>query len=88
MAKKKPIKWSANRTPESIEYRIAFRCGALFHSAFRNAKGAITKAPPRFRQKINVGTGIKLLAIIGPELPMPKTPSERKAMSRPAGRAV
>jgi hypothetical protein len=45
-------------------------------------------APPRLRQKIKVGTGIKLFAITGPEVPMPRTPKDINAISLPAGRAV
>ena len=71
-----------------VESFITSRCAFVCHSFFKSAKGNIVKAPPRFRQKINVGTGMVLSAIIGPELPIPIIPSESSAISRPSGSLV
>ena len=38
------------------------------------AKGAVRIEPPRFRQKISTQIGIALIAINGPEVPMPIMP--------------
>jgi len=52
------------------------------------AKGAMISAPPRLRQKIKVEIGMELLAINGPDDPIPKIPATKNGISRPWGRAV
>jgi len=42
-------------------------------------------APIRLRQKIRVGTGIKLFAIMGPDEPIPMIPDIKNGISRPDG---
>jgi hypothetical protein len=52
------------------------------------AKGSVNKDPPRFLQKINVGIDIALIAISGPEVPMPMIPIPRRIKSGLAGIVV
>jgi len=40
------------------------------------------------RKNINDGTGIRLLAIIGPEVPIPITPMAKSGISLPVGSLV
>ena len=88
MAQKKQIKCVASKTPANTDQRIAFRWIAVFHSPLASAKGSITNAPTKFRQKIKVGIGMVLFAIIGPEEPIPITPRNRNGISRPVGNLV
>jgi hypothetical protein len=37
--------------------------------------------PPRFLQKINVSTGIELIAIRGPDVPIPMMPRPKRMRS-------
>jgi hypothetical protein len=52
------------------------------------AKGSVNNDPPRFLQKINVGIDIALIAISGPEVPMPMIPIPRRIKSGLAGIVV
>jgi hypothetical protein len=53
-----------------------------------SAKGSVSSAPPRFLQKINVSTGIVLIAMRGPEVPIPIIPIPMRIRSGLAGIAV
>jgi hypothetical protein len=46
------------------------------------------REPARFLQKISVGTGMMLLAMSGPDVPIPIIPNKRIGISRPFGMAV
>jgi hypothetical protein len=83
IAKKKAMKCIANTKPPNADQAIALRSARCL-----KAKGAITNAPPRFRQKIKVTTGIVLNAISGPETPMPTIPINRRIESARPGIAV
>ena len=52
---------------------------------WRNAKGAVISAPPKFRQKISERTGIELMAISGPDVPIPIIPTPNLIKSGRAG---
>jgi hypothetical protein len=52
------------------------------------AKGSVSSDPPRFLQKINVGIGIALIAISGPDVPIPMIPIPRRIKSGLAGIVV
>jgi hypothetical protein len=58
------------------------------HSPLANAKGIITNAPTKLRQKIIVGIGIVAFAMMGPEEPIPSTPKTKKGISLPVGNFV
>ena len=55
---------------------------------WRSANGAVISDPPRFLQKIKVSTGIALMAINGPEVPMPIIPRPKRIKSGRAGICV
>ncbi len=88
IAAKNAKKCPAKKAPAITEIPSERRFSFLPNSPDRIAKGAMISAPPRLRQKIRVGIGIELLAIRGPEDPIPKIPAIRKGMSRPSGSAV
>ena len=83
IAKKNAMKCMASTKPPSAAQAIALRSARCL-----NAKGAITNAPPRFRQKIKVTTGIVLKAMSGPETPMPNIPIRSRIESARPGIAV
>jgi hypothetical protein len=45
-------------------------------------------APPRLRQKINVGIAIELIAMSGPDDPIPRIPTPNLSRSERAGISV
>jgi hypothetical protein len=62
--------------PAKIDHLIPVRSlGCL------RAKGSVSSDPPRFLQKINVGIGIALIAISGPDVPIPMIPTPRRIKS-------
>ena len=81
--RKNPTKCTANTTPANIAQRTPVRFNLC-----RRAKGRVTSDPPRFLQKISVGTGIALSAMRGPDEPMPKIPIIRRMRSGLAGNCV
>jgi hypothetical protein len=54
----------------------------------RSAKGSVINDPPKFLQKIKVGTGMVLSAISGPDDPIPNTPIISRIRSGRAGNWV
>jgi hypothetical protein len=52
------------------------------------AKGAVKIAPPRFLQKISDGIAIVLIAINGPDEPIPRIPTPSLTRSERAGISV
>ena len=54
----------------------------------RKAKGKVISDPPKFRQKINVKIGMALIAIKGPDVPIPMIPRPIRIRSGLAGIAV
>jgi hypothetical protein len=52
------------------------------------ANGRVMRDPPRFLQKIKVSTGIELIAIRGPEVPIPTIPRPKRMRSGRAGMAM
>jgi hypothetical protein len=48
----------------------------------------VTSAPPKFLQKINEGIGIVLIAISGPDVPIPRIPIPSRIKSLCPGIAV
>ena len=54
----------------------------------RSANGAVISAPPKFRQKISERTGIELIAINGPDVPIPMIPMPNRIKSGRAGICV
>jgi hypothetical protein len=55
---------------------------------WRSAKGAVINAAPKFRQKISESTGIELIAISGPDVPIPIIPIPKRIKSGRAGICV
>lgn len=45
------------------------------------ANESVRSEPPRFLQKIKVGIGMALIAISGPEVPIPMIPTPRRIKS-------
>jgi hypothetical protein len=88
IAKKKQMKCMARKKPASADNAIACRCSLVRHSEFFIAIGAISAAPPRFRQNTNAGTGMMLAAMTGPEVPTPIIPRDKRPRSLAAGIAV
>ena len=83
IAKKKPIKCIAKRTPATAAHLAPLRLGGCF-----NANGKVNNEPPKLRQKIKVAMGIVLRAINGPEVPIPIIPRPKRIRSGLAGMAV
>jgi hypothetical protein len=81
--RKKPTKCTASTTPARIAHLTPVRC-----NLWRRAKGRVISEPPRFLQKIKVGTGMALIAISGPDEPIPNIPIMRRMRSGLAGSSV